>query len=233
MTKIKNTISLEKLNKIYHISDIHIRNFKRHEEYRKVFSKLVKYIKSTITEDSLILLTGDIVHAKTDVTPELVQEVQLLLKSLVAVGPVLMIPGNHDANLNNSHRLDALTPIVNALNLQNLLYIKDTCEIKIADKTFVHWSVFDSKDRYIKAIDVDADYKIALFHGPVTGVLIDQGLQLLNQGLKVSDFEGYDLALLGDIHKTQTLQEYQIEEIEVDESEIDSYIKNGWEVVEE
>lgn len=205
MTKIKNSLKLESLNKIYHVSDIHIRNFKRHEEYRRVFSKLLKYIKSTFTDESVILLTGDIVHAKTDVTPELVQEVQSLLKSLASIGPVLMIPGNHDANLNNSHRLDALTPIVNALNLPNLFYVKDTCEFKIADKTFVHWSVFDKYSDYIKAEDVTGDYKIALFHGPVTGVLIDIGVQLLNQGLKVSDFEGYDLALLGDIHTRQFL----------------------------
>lgn len=205
MTKIKNNIKLDSLNKIYHISDVHIRNFKRHDEYKRVFSRLFKYIKSTFTEGSLILLTGDIVHAKTDVTPELVQEVQSLLKSLADIGPVLMIPGNHDANLNNSHRLDALTPIVNALNLPNLLYVKDTCEFKIADKTFVHWSVFDNHSDYIKAKDVDAEYKIALFHGSVTGVLIDAGVQLLNQGLKVSDFEGYDLALLGDIHTRQFL----------------------------
>ena len=205
MTKIKNTLKLEKLNKIYHISDIHIRNFKRHEEYRRVFARLFKYIKSTFTDDSLILLTGDIVHAKTDVTPELIQEVQSLLKSLADIGPVLMIPGNHDANLNNSHRLDALTPIVNALNLPNILYVKDTCEFTLADKTFVHWSVFDEQKDYIKADQVKGDYKIALFHGPVTGVLIDHGVQLLNQGLKISDFDGYDLALLGDIHTRQFL----------------------------
>ena len=120
MHKIQSTIELSKLNKIYHVSDIHIRNFKRHEEYNRVFETLNNYVKQTYTDDSLIVLTGDIVHSKTDVTPELVEMVQTFLRNLCSIGKVLMIPGNHDANLNNAHRMDALTPIVNALNEPNL-----------------------------------------------------------------------------------------------------------------
>ena len=117
---IKTVLNLTQVNKIYHISDIHIRNFKRHKEYRRVFHQLKDKIISSVDDKSLIVLTGDIVHSKTDVTPELVFEVQELLKSLANIAPVLLIPGNHDANLNNNHRMDALTPIVNALNHKNL-----------------------------------------------------------------------------------------------------------------
>ena len=35
-------IGLEKVEKILHVADIHIRNFKRHKEYRQVFRKLYK-----------------------------------------------------------------------------------------------------------------------------------------------------------------------------------------------
>jgi len=205
MHKIKTTLSLKKLNKIYHISDIHVRNFKRHEEYSFVFSKLNEYIKSTITEDSLIVITGDIVHSKTDVTPELFEMVQNFLRNLCSIGPVLMIPGNHDANLNNSHRMDALTPIVNALKESNLMYVKDTGTFKIADKTFVHWSVFDNPEKYKNYEKIKGGYKIALYHGPVSGVQIKENVQLINQYLKISDFEGFDVGLLGDIHTRQFL----------------------------
>ena len=68
------------IRKIFQVSDIHIRNFKRHDEYRRVFEKLYNYIRENFTQDDLICLTGDIVHAKTDVTPELVEEVQTFLK---------------------------------------------------------------------------------------------------------------------------------------------------------
>ena len=205
MHKIQSTIELSKLNKIYHVSDIHIRNFKRHDEYNRVFERLYKYIRDTYTDDSLIVLTGDIVHSKTDVTPELVEMVHIFLRNLCSISKVLMIPGNHDANLNNAHRMDALTPIVNALNEPNLLYVKDTGYFKIANRTFVHWSVFDKEDKYVKADKIKGDYKIALFHGPVTGVQIRENAQLLDQNLKISDFEGFDIGLLGDIHTRQFL----------------------------
>ena len=45
MRKIKYIdIGVEKIGKIYHIADVHIRNLKRHKEYREVFSQLYGYI---------------------------------------------------------------------------------------------------------------------------------------------------------------------------------------------
>ena len=113
------------IKKIYHIADVHIRNLKRHTEYREVFNRLYKYINDTKTSDSIIVLVGDIVHAKTDMTPEVIEMTQTFLKNLSDMLPTILIPGNHDANLNNSSRLDALSPIVNALNHRNLHYLKD------------------------------------------------------------------------------------------------------------
>ena len=197
------------IRKIFQVSDIHIRNFKRHDEYRRVFERLYDYIKENFTQDDLICLTGDIVHAKTDVTPELVEEVQTFLKNLADIGRVLLIPGNHDANLNNDHRMDALTPIVNALNHPNLTYLKKTCALDIYENnvTFYHWSVFDSHTEYPKCVRTEEDFKICLYHGPVSGTVTESGFGLFDNDVKVEDFEGFDLVLLGDIHKTQFLNE--------------------------
>ena len=197
------------IRKIFQVSDIHIRNFKRHDEYRRVFEKLYNYIRENFTQEDLICLTGDIVHAKTDVTPELVEEVQTFLKSLADIGRVLLIPGNHDANLNNGHRMDALTPIVNALNHPNLTYLKKTEVLDIYNNnvTFYHWSVFDSHTEYPKCTNEGEDFKICLYHGPVSGTVTESGFGLFDNDVKVEDFEGFDLVLLGDIHKTQFLNE--------------------------
>ncbi len=204
---IKYFDNVESLSRIFHISDIHIRNFKRHDEYRRVFSKLTNYVANSFDKQSLICLTGDIVHAKTDVTPELVNEVQTFLKNLADIGPVLLIPGNHDANLNNAQRMDALTPIVNALDHPNLLYIKETEAFKIGDRTFAHWSVFDDCENFINANQIDEEYKIALYHGPVNGTTTEGGFGLFNNDVEVENFDGFDIVLLGDIHKTQFLNE--------------------------
>ena len=129
---------MKQIKKIFHIADVHIRNLKRHKEYGEVFNRLYDYIKSEKDESSIIVLAGDIVHAKTDMTPEVVDMTQNFLKSLSDILPTILIPGNHDANLNNPTRLDALTPIVNALNHPNLYYYKDTAEFIYGDISFTH-----------------------------------------------------------------------------------------------
>ncbi len=67
-----------KLKRIYHIADVHIRNVKRHKEYRQVFEKMFEEIRSRGTEDSIIYLAGDIAHAKLEMSPELVKEISWL-----------------------------------------------------------------------------------------------------------------------------------------------------------
>lgn len=219
---------LEQVDWIYQVSDIHIRNFKRHAEYRRVFKKLAKYIKKNKKPNSIICITGDIVHSKNDITPELVQEVTYFLKSMSEILPTVVIPGNHDANLNNNSRLDSISPIVQAMQDPNVYYIKDTCIFKIGNTTFSHWSVFDTPDKYIKAVNIDAEYKIGLYHGPVNNSTTEIGFRLDNNAISVGDFNGFDLVLLGDIHKTQTLQDFDYEELEIDEKDLQEYLNSGW-----
>jgi len=188
------------IKKIYHIADVHIRNLKRHKEYREVFSHLYDYISTTKSEDSIIVLCGDIVHAKTDMTPEVIEMTQTFLKNLSDMLPTILIPGNHDANLNNPSRLDALSPIVNALNHSNLHYMKDDGVWKMGGISFSHSSVFGESKEIIPSEEVHGDYKIALYHAPVDKVKTEYGFQLENKNVKVDSFDGYDLVLLGDIH---------------------------------
>ena len=200
-------LNIENIDKIYHVSDIHIRNFKRHSEYKRVFQNLADYISKTKTENSIICLTGDIVHSKTDITPELVQETQDFLKLMSTLLPTIVIPGNHDANLNNNHRLDSLSPIINAMADPNIVYLKDSGVYKIANIDFVHWSVFDEPKAYKKANKVKSDYKICLYHGAVNNSLTEIDFKLSGNLISASDFDGFDITLLGDIHKTQFLNE--------------------------
>jgi DNA repair exonuclease SbcCD ATPase subunit len=208
MSKVKKCkLKISKLDRIIHISDIHVRNYKRHDEYRRVFHTLYNQLRETIKENDLICLTGDIVHSKTDVSPELFQEVQDLLKNLSEIAPVLMIPGNHDANLNNAHRMDALTPIVNAIDNDNFVYFKNSGILQIADVKFYHWSVFDEISKYPKRQVEDTCTSIALFHGLVNNSTTEDGFILQSESIKASMFSDFDLTLLGDIHKHQYLDE--------------------------
>ena len=200
-------IGIDKIDKIYHIADVHVRNVKRHKEYQLVFKRLYSYIKKTRTKNSLIYVAGDIVHAKTDMSPELVSVVSEFFKKLSDLAPTIIITGNHDCNLNNSYRLDALSPIVKALNHQNLHYLKDNGIYSISGVHFNVMSVFDKPVDYVKAEDFDGDYKIALHHGSVHNASTDAGFTLSNTHVTTNMFKGHDLVLLGDIHKPQYLDD--------------------------
>jgi len=198
---------IKSIDKIYHIADVHVRNVKRHKEYKLVFKRLYSYIKKTKTPNSLIYVAGDIVHAKTDMSPELISMVSDFFRNLADLAPTIVITGNHDTNLNNSYRLDALSPIIRALNHQNLHYLKDNGIYYISGVHFNVMSVFDKPIDYIKADSFDGDYKIALHHGSVHNASTDAGFTLSNTHVTTEMFKGHDLTLLGDIHKPQCLND--------------------------
>tara|TARA_R110000851_G_scaffold104058_2_gene221530 strand:- start:5946 stop:9104 length:3159 start_codon:yes stop_codon:yes gene_type:complete len=200
-------IGIDTIDKIYHIADVHVRNVTRHKEYRLVFNRLYSYIKKTKTKNSLIYVAGDIVHAKTDMSPELVHVVSEFFKNLADLAPTIIIMGNHDCNLNNSYRLDALSPIVKALNHQRLHYLKDNGIYCISGVHFNVMSVCDKPVDYIRADSFDGDYKIALHHGSVHNASTDAGFTLSNTHVTTTMFDGHDLVLLGDIHKPQYLND--------------------------
>jgi len=198
ITKIETGLS--KIDKIYHISDVHVRNLKRHEEYRIVFSRLYDYIRKTKTPNSVIFLGGDIVHSKTDISPESVNMVQDFFRSLSEICLTICIPGNHDCNLNNRSRLDSLTPIVKAIGSDSFIYLPDSGVYEIGGIHFTVMSVFDKPADFIKADSFKGNFKIALHHGAVDTAVTDTGHVLENKNVNIHTFSGYDLTLLGDIH---------------------------------
>ena len=135
-------LEFDKVEKILHVADVHIRNYKRHKEYKQVFRKLYKAARS-LPKNSLIYVAGDIVHTKTDISPELVSMVSEFLNNLAKIRPTVIIAGNHDANLNNPNRMDSLTPIVENLNNDNLHYLRDSGIYSFADVDFI---VYDTSE---------------------------------------------------------------------------------------
>jgi len=193
------------LKRIYHIADIHIRNVQRHKEYRRVFEKMFEEIRKRGTENSIIYLAGDIAHAKLEMSPELVNEINWLFTECTKHCETILITGNHDCNMNNLDRMDVLTPIVDALRLPNLHYLRDTQVYGIGGVDFAVFSIFDNKDNWPKAETLSGNKKIALFHGPVDNSQTDVGYVVSSRHFTTEMFDGYDLALLGDIHKRQEM----------------------------
>ena len=194
-----------KVEKIYHIADLHIRNLKRHNEYRDVFNKFLENVRKDNIENSIIYLAGDIAHAKTEMSPELVREISWFLTECANLKETFLITGNHDCNLNNNYRLDVLTPIVENLNNERIHYLRDTGIYPFHNITFVVYSILDKKENWPKAEVVEGENKICLFHGPVNLAQTDIGYIVSSNSFTTDMFEGFDMVMLGDIHKRQTL----------------------------
>lgn len=185
--------------KIAHIADTHIKNLKFHDEYREVFNKMYDILRSESVD--YIVHCGDIAHTKTQISPEFVEMAGDFFKNLASIAPTYIILGNHDGNLRNDSRQDAITPIVKALNLQNLYLLKDAGEVSVNDQfSFNVMSVFDEKN-WVKPSN-PSKINIALFHGSVAGVQTDIGYVMEHGDYSVDIFAGHDFAMLGDIHKT-------------------------------
>ena len=220
------------IKRIIHISDIHIHLYKRHEEYQIIFKKLLNSLhneKKRVTKSNnntdipiIVVITGDILHSKSDLSPECIQITYQLFKDISNIMPCLIIPGNHDLNMNNKNRLDSLTPIISDLpNYNPIHYLNETGVWKMSNLVFGHASIFDYHiiepkdiDNLLKKEDIDIKSitKIALYHGRINGVELFNGSKIdgeinttTKKTITPSNFAKYDLSLFGDIHKHQFL----------------------------
>ena len=194
-----------KVEKIYHLADLHIRNLKRHTEYREVFQKFLNNVDKDNIENAVIYLAGDIAHAKTEMSPELVREISWFLTECANRKHTFLITGNHDCNLNNNYRLDVLTPIVENLENERIHYLRDTGVYPFHNITFVVYSILDNQENWPKGELVEGENTICLFHGPVNDSTTDIGYTVSSNSFTTEMFDGFDMVMLGDIHKRQTL----------------------------
>lgn len=185
--------------KIAHVSDIHVRKLKYHKEYRAVFEQL--YEKLREEKPDIIVNTGDTFHTKLDMSPEAIRMMSELFIGLADIAPYHMILGNHDMNLKNSSRLDAISPIVDYLQHPNIHFHKYATVVEVADGVDLHILSIVDPENWQKDLPEDR-VNIALYHGSVVGSVTDSGWMMTHGDISLDELEKYDYALLGDIHKT-------------------------------
>ena len=186
------------IKRLIHFSDLHIRLFKDHDVYRRILETALKEWKSI--KPDRILFTGDLVHSKNQMTPELVEFVAWVLSECSKIAKTIVIIGNHDFLENNNTRLDALTPIIDSLKNDNIVYLKNR---GVYEDDNINWCVYSLMEHNIPPDIQKSDKKnIGLFHGPIQGLYTDIGYKF-EDGFDVDKFSGCDLVLCGDIHKRQ------------------------------
>ena len=193
--------------KIAHFSDIHWRGLKRHDEYVDTFEQMFKILKEDINPD-IILCTGDIWHTKTQgITPEAIEKITWMFKECSKIAPFHVILGNHDGNLANNSRQDAISPIVQAINSSNIFLYKQSENYIVEKHPQINFCVFSCFDQegWVKVKPLKDKINIALYHGSITGCLTDTDWRMTHGEENMEFFNDYDLCLMGDIHKRQFL----------------------------
>lgn len=191
----------DKVKKIVHISDVHIRRNspERDIEFRQVFNNLDKELKKLKLneKDSVIVLTGDIFD-ESDSSGNSSNLFIEFYKMLSNHTNTITIPGNHDQSETLENNISALAKVSES-NYKNYVltqrgqYLYQNVLFSYTDQADAEVYVPISKDENLT--------KISLYHGMVE----HEGLKIflkLEKNLKLEDFEKYhDWCLFGDIHK--------------------------------
>ena len=196
------------IKKTIHLSDIHIRTFKRHEEYRVILSSLFENIKEKVKgydrEEIRIVVVGDLLHNKINISNEQSVLLAWFLKELVSIAPLIVVAGNHDLLENNKDRLDSITPVVDILGIPDIKYYKESKCYVDDNIVWNNYSIFEGNRRpeIEEARREYGDKKtyIGLFHGPLLSAETDLGY-VFEHGMGLDEFLGNDIVMLGDIHK--------------------------------
>ena len=185
------------IKKLVHFSDLHLKLFKDHDLYRLILNDMLNKFREV--KPDRITFSGDLLHSKNQLTPEVIEIASWILTECSLIAKTILIPGNHDALINNNDRLDSITPIVDNLNNPNIVYYKNR---GIYEDENVSWCVYSQFQGNIPPeIDTAVGFKIGLFHDPVAGLTTDLGFDFGSHAYDVEKFNGLDLVLCGDVHK--------------------------------
>jgi predicted phosphodiesterase len=198
--------------KIVHVSDVHIRNLKYHDDYRKVFDGF--YQKLDEIQPDVVINTGDTAHTKTQISPEYVDLTsEFIYEISQRCGREDIILGNHDLNLMNPDRQDALTPIVESLGITNVHLHKKSGMVELRPGwnlwvfSLADYKNYPTPEKW-KAREQDVN--IGAFHGSIMNCVTDSNWRMTHVEYELDIFEGLDYVLLGDIHKQQFFKENRI-----------------------
>ncbi len=197
------------IKNIFHTGDWHLRNFDRHLEFQESIElflfEIVKY--DLPYEKGLIVVTGDLFDNHEQISNEANLIMVQTLKKCLEVHPVLINIGNHDLPKNRT-RLDAITPIVTAINHPDLKYTKNSEIFKFNGINFVHYSFLDN---FAISCPSDKDgLHIGLYHAPIQNCkqpldwMFEKKME--DYSVNVNIFANCDIVLMGDIHYPQKIK---------------------------
>ena len=205
------------IRKVIHCSDIHIKNLLRHDEYAEQLTKFIEKCKEICEpfekDEVRIVIAGDLIDQKNNITPELITFVSTFIRELENIAKVIVIAGNHDLIVNNLSRKDAISSIFETAAFENAFLLDlelgyQSGYVVDDNITWCLYSIFDNfnKPNIFEAKNENPSNKIiGLYHGMIIGSMLYNG-NIVDSGVQGELFDGCDCVMAGDIHKQQNLK---------------------------
>lgn len=210
---------------IIHIADLHIRtgdpDRARIDEYKVVldeFLKIIKQLDCVREGTALTVIAGDVFHNKGRIESAGFKLFSRFVSRLSVITPVVLICGNHDYRQEDPNIPDMLESMLDPwLDNDRVKYLQDTGHYEFNNIGFGVVSVKDTlrsgNTSGIGALPTypsvglfssDVTRRIALFHGTVKACKLQNGTDTnVLKAYPLEWFKGYDMLLLGDVHKQQ------------------------------
>jgi DNA repair exonuclease SbcCD nuclease subunit len=212
---------------IVHLADVHIRNTAR-ETFSIVIGKLgleLRAIRDRVGAHSRIIVcvVGDVFHNRISISSENMTDCHALIDCLMeCADDVIVIPGNHDANINNSERADLLKPIMEReISLRRLAAasddasVADKCQLHYWSKSGWHNEMYKDLEFYVfsplehgcappvnESSDGGAQWKIALVHDFINGMPIN-GTAGSSGSIERAWLSQFNIVMCGHVHDYQ------------------------------
>lgn len=193
-------------SKIFHISDIHIVS-RSYENIKFSFAQLMEKIINVknYEEECILVIAGDIFDTKTHITTDDIELFNKIIGNFVKYKiKTLIIPGNHDYNINSKCKLDNVSVLLQKTEYPNIVCYADT---DVYEKWGIDFHIFSPIDKKIPPEKKSKNLRVAILHETVKSATFDNGIVVEDSRFNPTFLSNkYDIVLLGDIHKPQFLK---------------------------
>ena len=207
------------ISKIIGCADIHIKNVEDIDVLGESLDLFVEDVKKISEEESKkgnevrVVIAGDIFDQKITVTNEAQMLAYKFFRSLDQVCKTYVIAGNHDYIVNNTDRLDSLTPIFQMSKFKQILYLDAELGydsgIYVDDNVVFHlYSSFSGfTPTFAESVRIQYPDKVhvGIIHGDVQGATTYTNF-VADKGVDPNTFKGLDFVVAGHIHKRQVIK---------------------------
>ena len=203
---------------VIQIADIHIRQYKRLDEYAEILESFIencKEIAKDYKKDEVrIVICGDLFNNKNHISNELMVFASYFLRQLEEIATVIVIAGNHDLIVENQARTDTMTALFDTAEFKNCKFLDAMLEYKsgCAVDDNVVWCLYSIYEDFMRPTTIEENREanpnarfIGLFHGQIIGSTLNNGY-VSDSGLDGAAFEGCDCVMAGHLHKRQVLK---------------------------